>query len=50
MAIELELTDLHDTILNILIYQMTESVAVFSLPRLISSARDYILDTLVDGL
>ena len=49
IAIELELIDLHDTILNILIYQITESVAIFSLPRLISSVRDYILDTLVDS-
>lgn len=45
----MELTDLYDTILNMLIYQMTESAAVFGLPRLISNARDYILDAPVDG-
>jgi hypothetical protein len=42
--------DLYDPILNILIYQITESIAVFSLPRLISSIRDYMLDALVDSL
>ena len=28
---------------------MTESIAIFGLPRLISSARDYILDAPVDS-
>jgi hypothetical protein len=50
MAMELELTDFHDPVLNMPIYQMMESVVVFGLPRLIGNARDYMLDALVDGL
>ena len=49
MAMELELTDFHDPVLNMPIYQMMESAVVFGLPRLIGNARDYMLDAPVDG-